>query len=101
MRQDHLPRLRARGVGPAPPNRPFLWLLIGNAVGGFAFWSYLGTVWAQAEFRFDATAVQMAILLAVYSVPFVLFVPLQGLLVDRGSPKWMNFAGYVLSVGAI
>src|SRR5205085_6517202 len=36
-----------------------------------------------------------------FSVPFVVFVPVQGLLVDRWSPKWMNFWGYVLGVVAI
>ena len=48
----------------------------------------------------DATA-QMAILLGAFSVPFVLLVPFQGLLVDRWSAKWMNFWGYVLGVAAM
>src|SRR5439155_23384173 len=93
-----------RGVGGPPhlfTNRPFFWLVLGTGVGSVAFWAYFGALWADASFSHHATPAQMAILLGAFSVPFVLLVPFQGLLVDRWSPKWMNFWGYVLGVAAI
>src|SRR5438105_12297908 len=93
-----------RGVGGPPhlfTNRPFLWLVLGTGVGSLAFWSYFGALWADASFTLHATPAQMSILLGAFSVPFVVFVPLQGLLVDRWSPKWMIVWGYVVGVGAI
>ena len=90
---------------PLPPhlliNRPFLWLILGEAIAGIAFWSFLATVFADAVFRFDAPASRMALLGASLSVPFMLFIPLQGILVDRWSPKWLNFIGYAVLVTAI
>src|SRR5438105_6245742 len=93
-----------RGVGGPPhlfTNRPFLWLVLGTGVGSLALWSYFGALWADASFTFHATAAQMSILLGAFSVPFVLLVPFQGLVVDRWSPKWMNLGGWVVGVGAI
>ena len=93
-----------RGVGGPPhlfTNRPFLWLVLGVGVGSLSFWAYFGALWADASFGFHATPAQMSILLGAFSVPFVVLVPFQGLLVDRWSAKWMNFLGYVLGTAAM
>ena len=74
-----------RGVGGPPhlfTNRPFFWLVLGSGVGGVAFWAYFGALWADTSFGHHASPAQMAILLGAFSVPFVVFVPVQGLLVD-------------------
>jgi MFS family permease len=93
-----------RGVGIPPrlfTNRPFLWLVLGTGVGSLSFWSYFGAMWADASFSLHASPAQMSILLGAFSVPFVVLVPFQGLLVDRWSPKWMNLLGYVIGVIAM
>ncbi|HSL12071.1 MAG TPA: MFS transporter [Actinomycetota bacterium] len=92
-------------VGAPPPhvltNRPFLWLVLGSGVASIAFWAYFGTLFADAAFRFEATATDAALLLASFSVPFVLVTPLAGIWVDRWSPKWVLFLGFVLLAAAI
>jgi Na+/melibiose symporter-like transporter len=92
--------------GPALPphlraNRPFLWLVIGTGVGGVSFWSFFGAVWADGAFRFHASPGEMTILLGAFSLPFVLLVPVQGIAVDRWSPKWMNLLGYAVAVAGM
>ena len=92
--------------GPALPphlltNRPFLWLVIGTGVGGVSFWSYFGAVWADGAFRFHATPGEMSMLLGAFSLPFAFLVPLQGMAVDRWSPKWMNLLGYAIAVAGM
>jgi MFS family permease len=91
--------------GTLPPHvltiRPFLWIAVGAFVGGFAFWGFLAAVFAQAAFTFHATSSEMAVLGLSLSAPYALFIPLQGLLVDRWSPKWMNLCGYTVLVGAV
>ncbi len=91
--------------GALPPhlltNRPFLWLVLGEGVAALAFWAFLAAMFAEAAFQFHATPAQMSLMLASFSLPFVLFTPIQGVLVDRGSPKWLNVFGYVIFVGAV
>jgi len=91
--------------GTLPPHvltiRPFLWIAVGAFVGGFAFWGFLAAVFAQAAFAFHATSSEMALLGLSLSAPYALFIPLQGLLVDRWSPKWMNLCGYAVIVAAV
>jgi predicted MFS family arabinose efflux permease len=92
-------------AGALPPNvltiRPFLWIVLGVAAGGFAFWGFLAAVFAQAAYRFDATSAQMAVLGLSLSAPYALLIPLQGLIVDRWSPKWVNLSGYLVLVAAV
>src|SRR5207247_2520951 len=64
-------------------------------------WAYFTAVWADAAFRFHGSPAQMSILLASFSVPFVLLVPVQGILVDRWSPKWLSFTGIVIALCAV
>lgn len=80
---------------------PFRWLVLAHGFAGLAFWGYFGTVFAQATFRFGAGTAQMAVLGASLSVPFILGSLLQGLVVDRWSPKWLLFIGDLILAGAV
>ena len=82
-------------------NRPFIYLVLGEGIAGLAFWAYLPLTFSEASFRFHASPRQMAFLLASYSLPFILFNPLQGAVVDRWSPKWLKVCGYVALMIAI
>jgi predicted MFS family arabinose efflux permease len=82
-------------------NRPFLWMVLGSGVANVAFWAYFGTLFADAAFRFQATPVEAALLLASFSAPFVVVTPLVGMLVDRWSPKWLLVLGFLLLAAAI
>lgn len=82
-------------------NRPFLWLVLGAGVAGLAFWAFLAVIFAEASFTFHADQRQMALLGLSLSFPFALFVPLQGIMVDRWSPKWLNLGGYLVLAAAI
>ncbi len=91
--------------GTLPPHvltiRPFLWLVVAQTVASFAFWAYFGTVFADAAYRFHATSSQMALLGAAISVPFALSIPIQGVLVDRWSPKWLNACGCIAMLAGV
>lgn len=91
--------------GAVPPhvltNRPFLWIVLGWGVAHTAFWGYFGTLFADAAFGFDADPAALALLLASFSLPFIVVTPLLGMLVDRWSPKWVLFWGFVILAGAI
>ena len=82
-------------------DRPFLWLVLSIGVINLAFWAYFGAVWADAAFRFHANQAQMSLLLASFSSPLVLLVPIQGILVDRWSPKWLLTLGMACGLVAI
>jgi DHA3 family macrolide efflux protein-like MFS transporter len=92
-------------AGALPPHvltiRPFLWVVLGVGVGGFAFWGFLAAVFAQAAYAYDANSAQMAVLGLSISAPYALFIPFQGMVVDRWSPKWMNLWGYLALVAAV
>ena len=91
--------------GALPPhllaNRPFLWLVASTGLSNLSFWCYFSVVWAQASYRLHASAADMSILLGAFSLPFIMLVPLQGMVVDRWSPKWMNVLGLLVWVTAI
>jgi MFS family permease len=82
---------------PSPPilAGPFRWLLLAHGLGGLAFWAFYGTVFAEAAFRFHAGKSGMAVLGVSLSMPFILGSLLQGLVVDRWSPKWLALLGYL------
>jgi MFS family permease len=88
---------------PAPPVvvGPFRWLLLAHGLSGLAFWGFYGTVFAEAVFRYHAGKSGMAVLGASLSIPFILGSLLQGLIVDRWSPKWLAFIGYVAMASSI
>jgi MFS family permease len=92
--------------GPHPPSPPILrgpfrWLLVAHGFSGFAFWAFYGTVFAEAAFRFHAGKTGMAILGISLSIPFILGSLLQGLVVDRWSPKWLALIGYFAMAASI
>jgi predicted MFS family arabinose efflux permease len=91
--------------GALPPHvltiRPFLWIVLGVAAAGLAFWAFLAAVFAQAAFEFHASSPEMAVLSLSISAPYAVFIPLQGVVVDRWSPKWMNLCGYLALVAAV
>lgn len=101
MRPSEEPRAVSEAVTFPIFAGPFRWLVLAHGVSAIAFWGYFGTVFAQATFRFGAGTAQMAILGASLSVPFILGSLLQGLIVDRWSPKWLSFIGYLILVIAI
>lgn len=91
--------------GAFPPrlfsNRPFLWLVASYGVEQLAFWGFFLAVMGEAGYRFHATAGQLGILLAAYSVVFIpLTVPF-GMAVDRWSPKWMLVLAIIPSVACV
>jgi predicted MFS family arabinose efflux permease len=92
-------------AGALPPHvltiRPFLWIVLGVGVGGFAFWGFLAAMWAQAAFAYGASSSQMAVLGLTISAPYALLIPFQGVLVDRWSPKWLNLFGTLVLVAAV
>jgi MFS family permease len=86
--------------GPHPPSPPILagpfrWVLLAHGLSGFAFWAFYGTVFAEAAFRFHAGKTGMAVLGVSLSIPYILGSLLQGLAVDRWSPKWLALIGYL------
>jgi MFS family permease len=70
-------------------------------VSGFAFWGYFGAVFAEATYRYHADASGMAILGASLSVPFISGSLLQGLVVDRWSPKWLMVIGFLIQLASV
>ncbi len=101
MRPSEEPQTISEAVTFPILTGPFRWLVLAHGVSALAFWGYFGTVFAQATFRFGAGTRQMAILGASLSVPFILGSLLQGLVVDRWSPKWLSFIGYFILAAAI
>jgi MFS family permease len=79
----------------------FRWLVLAQGFSALAFFGYFGAMFAEATYRFDATTSDLAVLGAALSVPFILGSLLQGLVVDRWSPKWLALIGYLLQLAAI
>jgi MFS family permease len=80
---------------------PFRLLVFSHGLAGLAFWGFFGTVFAQAAYRYHADASGMAVLGASLSIPFIFGSLVQGLVVDRWSPKWITVIGYVAGAAAI
>ena len=88
------------GVPSLPPG-PFRRIVVANLFGSMAFWSFYGTVFWEASNRFGADQADMAVLGVALSVPFILGSLIQGLVVDRWSPKWLLVIGYLALFAAI
>ena len=91
--------------GALPPrllaNRPFLWLAVTFAVTQLGFWGFLLAVMGEAGYRFHASAGQLAVLFAAFSVVFIpLTVPF-GMLVDGWSPKWTILLSSIVAVTSV
>jgi predicted MFS family arabinose efflux permease len=80
---------------------PFRWVVAAYGLETLAFFAFYGTVFVQAAYDHDAGPSQTAVLGIALSVPFILGSLLQGLVVDRWSPKWLSFIGYAVGASAI
>jgi predicted MFS family arabinose efflux permease len=81
------------GAPSDPPrlltNRPFLWLVLADGTAGLGRWALFLAVVGDATFRLQATPGQVALVLASFSLPYILVSPLHGALADRWSAKWL------------
>jgi predicted MFS family arabinose efflux permease len=83
---------------PAPPALlagPFRRIVVANFFGALAFWASYGVVFWEAANRFGAEQADMAVLGASLSIPFIFGSLIQGLVVDKWSPKWLLVLGYL------
>lgn len=90
-------------AGPSAPvfHGAFRWVVLAQGFSALAFFAYFGTMFAEATYRFDASTSDLAVLGVALSVPFILGSLLQGLVVDRWSPKWMSVIGYAMQFAAV
>jgi predicted MFS family arabinose efflux permease len=86
---------------PGLPPGPFRRIVVANLFGSLAFWSFYGIVFWEATNRFGADQADMAVLGVALSVPFILGSLIQGLAVDRWSPKWLLVLGYLALFAAV
>lgn len=92
-------------VSAVPPrmlaNRPFLWLVLAEGFAGLGLWSYFLAVMGDATFHFDASAGQLGILLASFSITFIPSTTPFGALADRWSPRKMMVMAIVAFGGSL
>jgi MFS family permease len=88
-------------MGASPDPRAFRYVVAAHGAFSLAFWAAFGTMFTEATYRFDSGPGQMAVLGASLSVPFIVVSLIQGLAVDRGSPKWIGVGGFVFSAAAL
>jgi MFS family permease len=89
---------------PSPPALlagPFRRIVLANLFGSLAFWSFYGAVFWESANRYGADQAGMAVIGAALSVPFILGSLIQGLVVDRWSPKWLLVIGYLALLAAV
>ncbi len=79
--------------------RPFLWLVLGEALANVGLWSFFIASEGDAAFQFGATPTQFGILISSYSVVFILASPAFGILADRWSPRRMLMMAHLTAVG--
>jgi MFS family permease len=88
-------------MGAPIGSRSFRLVVSAHAAFSLAFWTAFGTMFTEAAYRFDTGPGQMAVLGASLSVPFIVVSIVQGLAVDRWSPKWLGVGGYLLAAAAL
>jgi DHA3 family macrolide efflux protein-like MFS transporter len=88
-------------MGAPLRSRSFRLLVSAHGAFSLAFWAAFGTMFTEATYRFDSGPGQMAVLGASLSVPFIVVSLVQGLAVDRWSPKWIGVGGYVFAAFAL
>ena len=90
------------GVSGKPPrllaNRPFLWLVLGDAFAQLGRWAFFLAVLGDATFRLQATSSEVALIIGFFSAPLILVSPLYGAIADRHSAKRLLVA---TSAGAV
>lgn len=85
---------------PLLANRPFVLYTAHFGISSLGFWAFFLALLAQSTYRYHATSVQIAILLAIWSVVFLIVVAPAGMVTDRWSPKWMILLGQVLAIAS-
>jgi MFS family permease len=88
-------------MGAPVGSRSFRLVVAAHGAFSLAFWAAFGTMFTEATYRFDSGPGQMAVLGASLSVPFIVVSLVQGLAVDRWSPKWIGVGGYVFAALAL
>lgn len=68
-------------------DRRFALLLAGSAVNAIGSWCALVALWGYANYRFDATPLQIALLSLSWALPPAVFGPFGGVPVDRFGPR--------------
>jgi MFS transporter, DHA3 family, macrolide efflux protein len=91
------PQVAWAAMGAPVGSRSFRLVVAAHGAFSLAFWAAFGTMFTEATYRFDSGPGQMAVLGASLSVPFIVVSLVQGLAVDRGSPKWIGVGGYVFA----
>jgi len=80
---------------------PVGWVIAAHGLSSLAFFAFYGVVFVQAAYDHDAGPGQTAILGIALSIPFIFGSLLQGIVVDRWSPKWMAALGYAGVAAAV
>jgi len=80
---------------------PFGWVVAAHGLSSLAFFAFYGVVFVQAVYGHGAGPGQTAILGVALSIPFIFGSLLQGIVVDRWSPKWMAAIGYAGVAAAV
>jgi DHA3 family macrolide efflux protein-like MFS transporter len=88
-------------MGAPIGSRSFRLVVWAHGAFSLAFWAAFGTMFTEATYRFNAGPGQMAVLGASLSVPFIVVSLVQGLAVDRWSPKWLGVGGYLLAAATM
>ena len=91
-------------VAPPPrllANGSFTWLVGAVGISQLGFWAFFVAILGQASYRFDAGPFELGILFSSFSMTFLLFTPVFGMLIDRWSPKWFLVIAQVVGIGAI
>ena len=70
-------------------NRPFLWLVLADGTAGLGRWALFLAVVGDATYRLQASPAQVALVLASFSLPYILVSPVHGAMADRWSAKWL------------
>jgi predicted MFS family arabinose efflux permease len=91
--------------GGLPPglfaNRPFIWLVLHMGVSQLGFWAFFVAVLGQASYQHGAGPFQLGILFSTFSVAFLSFTALFGMVTDRWSPRWLVAMAQLVSIGAV
>ena len=93
-------------IGGASPPRvllrwPFLWLVLAELFANLGLWAFFLATASRATYRFGASPAQLGLLLAAYSLAFLLVAPAVSVAADRWSPKWILVLSYAASIAFI
>ena len=90
--------MNERPRAPLLANRPFVLYAAHYGISSLGFWAFFLAILAQATYQYHATSVELAALLAIWSVVFLFVVTPAGMVTDRWSPKWMILLAQALAL---